>query len=323
VQVRTTPSRPVRIISNLARDWNRQRLAAAIEQTRDNDVVLPLRLALAGGDGVGVRRSRCASLRIAFCAALFALYPGHGAAAGPAAEQGRDQTGTASAAEPRPNPDFLFGRPKGSFGIRSGLLFARAGSNLFDFLHRQLTIDGSDFNTPAFAVDIGGAVARHVDVLFGFEYSRATLNSEYRNLVDSNRLPIAQRTRLQQINLSASAKIPLVPRGHEVGQLAWIAYPVSPYVGAGAGFLRYEFDQSGDFVDVVDLSIFRDALQSSGWAPSTHVFGGVDIKLWRRVFLTAEGRYLWAKATLGQDFTGFDPIDLTGLKVTAGVNLLF
>jgi hypothetical protein len=53
------------------------------------------------------------------------------------------------------------------------------------------------------------------------------------------------------------------------------------------------------------------------------VFAGADIKLRRRLFLTAEARYLWAKATLGQDFTGFDPIDLNGVKVTAGVNVLF
>src|SRR5215208_4534772 len=216
---------------------------------------------VSGGDAVRVR-SRRAGLRTALCAAaLLALGPVTGAGAGPAAPQETDQTGTTPATQPRPNPDFLFGRPKGSLGIRSGLLFARAHSDLFDFLHQQLTIEENDFNTPALAVDIGAAVARHVDVLFGFEYSRATINSEYRNLVDNNRLPIAQRSRLQQITVSASAKIPVIARGREVGQLAWIANPVSPYVGAGAGLLRYKFDQSGEFVDVVDLSIFSDALQ--------------------------------------------------------------
>ena len=232
-------------------------------------------------------------------------------------------SGTTSSAQSDPNPDFLFGRPKGSLGIRSGWLFARAGSDLFDFVESQLTIGRSDFNAPALAVDIGATASRRVDVLFGFEYSRATISSEYRNLVDNNRLPIAQRTRLQQMNLSTSAKIALIPRGREVGRLAWIPRPVAPYIGAGAGFVRYSFDQSGDFVDFVDLSVFAATLRSSGWTPSTHVFAGADIKVRRRLFLSAEARYLWARAPLGQDFTGFDRIDLSGAKVTAGVNFLF
>jgi len=272
------------------------------------------------------RQSLCARLAIASCAALilaFCLPPA--AFAAPAALDESDQSGagTTSSAQPSPNLDFLFGRPKGSVGVRTGWLFARTGSDLFDFVRSELTIGRNDFNAPALAVDIGATASRRVDVLFGFEYSRATINSEYRHFVDNNRLPIAQRTRLQQMNLSTSAKIALIPRGREVGRLAWIPRPVAPYVGAGAGFLRYKFDQSGDFVDFVDLSVFGAALRSSGWTPSTHVFAGADIKLRRRLFLTVEARYLWAKAALGQDFTGFNRIDLTGARVTAGVNLLF
>jgi len=250
--------------------------------------------------------SRGASLRTACCAIAVLIL-----------------SGSTSSAQSDSNPDFLFGRPKGSVGIRSGWLFARAGSDLFDFVEDQLTIGRSDFNAPALDVDIGAAASRRVDVLFGLEYSRATINSEYRRLVDNNRLPIAQRTRLQQVNLSTSARVALIPRGREVGRLAWIPRPVAPYVGAGAGFLRYSFEQSGDFVDFVDLSVFGATLRSSGWTPSTHVFAGADIKVRRRVFLTAEARYLWAKAPLEQDFTGFDRIDLTGARLTAGVNFLF
>ena len=54
-----------------------------------------------------------------------------------------------------------------------------------------------------------------------------------------------------------------------------------------------------------------------------HVFAGVDVKLARRVFLTGEGRYLWSQAELGPDFSSFQPIDLTGFKLTVGINYLF
>jgi hypothetical protein len=36
-----------------------------------------------------------------------------------------------------------------------------------------------------------------------------------------------------------------------------------------------------------------------------------------------EGRYLWAAAALQRRFEGFDPIDLAGLRLSAGINVLF
>jgi hypothetical protein len=234
-----------------------------------------------------------------------------------------EQSAVFSAAQSAPNPDFLFGRPKGSLGVRSGWLFASAGGDVLDFVRNELTIDRKDFNAPVLAVDLGAVVSRRVDVLFGFEYSRSSIDSEYRHFVDNDRLPIAQRTRLQQLNLTSSARIAVVPRGREVGRLAWIARPVTPYVGAGGGVLRYKFEQSGDFVDFVDLSVFGASLQSSGWTPSAHVFVGADVKLQRRMFFAVEARYLWAKAAPGKDFIGFDRIDLTGVKLTGGLNFLF
>src|SRR5215471_18511258 len=57
--------------------------------------------------------------------------------------------------QPQAQPDFWFGRPRGSIGVRSGWLFARAGSDLFDFVANRLTVDKSDFNAPPIAADVG------------------------------------------------------------------------------------------------------------------------------------------------------------------------
>jgi hypothetical protein len=37
----------------------------------------------------------------------------------------------------------------------------------------------------------------------------------------------------------------------------------------------------------------------------------------------AEGRYTWASDDLEGDFVGFDPIDLSGLRLSAGINFVF
>ena len=75
-------------------------------------------------------------------------------------------------------PDFLFGRPKGSVGIRTGWLFARTDSDLFTFVRDQLTVGSNDFNAPALAVDVGAVASNRVDVVIGFAYSRAKIESE-------------------------------------------------------------------------------------------------------------------------------------------------
>jgi hypothetical protein len=229
-----------------------------------------------------------------------------------------------SPARAQPAPDFLFGSPKGMIGFRSGWVFASANSDLFDFVQRTLTVDRKDFNAPAIGVDVEIAMTPRTSIVTGFEFSQASKNSEYRDFVDNQRLPIQQTSRLRELNLSGSFKFALTPRGREISRRAWIPSTVTPYVGAGGGLLRYEFLQFGDFIDVntVNLEIFPDTLRSNGWTPSAHVFGGVDVRVWRRMYVSGEARYLWSDATPDLDFN-FDSIDLAGLKTTVGIHYMF
>src|SRR5687767_1132841 len=52
-------------------------------------------------------------------------------------------------APPRPSPDFLFQRPEGSVTVRGSWVFARGGSDWYDFVTDQLTLEPNDFNSPA------------------------------------------------------------------------------------------------------------------------------------------------------------------------------
>ena len=224
----------------------------------------------------------------------------------------------------QPSPDFLFGSPKGMIGMRSGWVFARADSDLFSFVQEHLTLERKDFNAPAIGVDVEIAMAPRVSAIVGFDYARASKDSEYRDFVDNQRLPITQTTRLTEFNISGGVKLAVTPRGREVSSRAFIPAAATPYVGAGAGILRYEFLQFGDFIDVntVNLDIFPATLRSSSWTPSAHVFGGVDVKVWRRMYISGEARYVWADATPSSDFAG-KPLDLAGLKTTVGIHYLF
>jgi hypothetical protein len=239
------------------------------------------------------------------------------------AAENDEQRDAGIAAPSAPRRDFYFAPPIGTIGLRGTWVFARAGSDLFDFVEDQLTVEKHDFSGPAVAMDLGIALKPRLDVVVGLQINRSSARSEYRDFVDDNRLPIEQTTRLKAVDLSGSIRYALLPRGYEVSRLAWVPRRVVPYVGAGVGAMWYEFEQSGDFVDFVDLQVFNDNFRSAGWAPSAHGFGGLDVRFHRRLFLTVEGRYVWANATLGDDFVDFDPIDLAGFRIATGVNFVF
>jgi len=98
-----------------------------------------------------------------------------------------------------------------------------------------------------------------------------------------------------------------------------------PYAGAGGGMLFYRLFQTGDFIDALtpQRSIFYDTFISSAWTPAAHLYGGVDIRVARRVYATLDGRYLWASGKMDPQFVGFDRLDLAGLRTSAGVNVVF
>ncbi len=71
------------------------------------------------------------------------------------------------------------------------------------------------------------------------------------------------------------------------------------------------------------MDVFTDTFRSSGWTPTAHVFGGVDVRVYKRLYLSGEGRYLWSNGSPDSDFIDFDPIDLAGFKATVGLHYMF
>jgi hypothetical protein len=224
---------------------------------------------------------------------------------------------------PQPRPDFLFGSPRGWVALRGSWLIPRAEGDLFAFVSDQLTIEKRDFQAPAVIGQVGVALTSRVSLTGDLEFSRKTLASEYRRFIDNLGLPIDQTTILQHVNVEGGVKLALVDPGRSISQLAFIPRAFTPYVGAGVGMFYYDLQQAGDFVDFQTFKVFYDSFRSNGWAPSASVFGGSEIRVWRQLFLDAEGRYVWAKGELHSDFVGFDGIDLNGFRFSTGIHVKF
>ena len=243
------------------------------------------------------------------------------AAAG--AQPGNPQQSTTPPPLPTSPPDFLLGRPRGLLAIRGGWLFANTGSDLYDFITDQLTIDKSTFNTSSISGDFGISIGSRFDVIATLEQSNSSSTSEYRDFIDTGGAPITQTTQRQEWIVSATMRMALVPRGRRISRFAWVPRTFTPYVGAGAGAANYDIKQYGAFVDFRTLRVFNDSFASDGWTPTVHALAGADLRLYRRLYLTTEARYTWGSAELDDDFVDFDPISLGGLRTSAGVQIVF
>jgi opacity protein-like surface antigen len=215
--------------------------------------------------------------------------------------------------------DFLLGEPKGFFGLHTGMFFPRADSDLFDMITSELTLEKNDFRAWDFGLDFGFDLHEKIDLVVHYDYSKASSDSEFRDFVDEQGLPITQTTSLSQSSITVGVKYLLKAPGRRLGEYAWLPSRFVPFVEGGLGASHYSFGQKGDFVDSETLEIFRASLESSDWTEVIYLGGGTDIYLLKNIYLTLDLRYSLASAELNEDFLGFDDIDLDGFRVTAGI----
>ncbi|MDA1080555.1 MAG: hypothetical protein O2973_02590 [Gemmatimonadetes bacterium] len=219
---------------------------------------------------------------------------------------------------------FLFGAPSGSFSIRGGYSGASAGSDVFSFVTNELTLNKGDFGSFAIGGDVSVRISPRVDIVASFDAGGMKRKSEFREWEDNSGNPIEQNTAFSRNTYAASAKFYLSERGRSLGRYAWVPARYVPWVSAGMGRTLYNFSQDGDFVDFdKNNNVFADSFKSSQWATTVQLGGGVDWNLNQRFALTTQLKYLFGKADLQYDFAGFDPIDLSGLGLSAGFAVRF
>jgi opacity protein-like surface antigen len=232
--------------------------------------------------------------------------------------------GGAEPAAAQGGPGFLFRAPAATFTVRGGYDRALAGSDIFAQSTRELTLDRGDFSSPTVAFDLAVALQPNLDIVVGTSFSKVMTRSEYREFVGSDDLPIEQTTTFRRVPITVGVRAYLAPRGQSIGRFAWVPSRFVPFVGGGLGAMRHKFEQSGEFLDPEEsLDVFRDNYISAGWSRTAHALAGFEFSVSPHLALTGEGRYTWANATMSDDFSRFDRIDLSGLAATAGIAVRF
>lgn len=230
-------------------------------------------------------------------------------------------------------PDFHFGRPLVSVSLRGGAFLPRAQGQFYDFVFRELTLDSGDLRSFTGGAELGFWLGDFLELFGSMDLTGVTRDVEWRDWdeeINGTFVPITQTVRLRSgPAVSVGFKGFPLGRGEQLSQFIWAPSPVAPFLSGGVGFVWYELEQWGDWVvtspgDPNFGSIFTDDFSYSNQSLMTFVGAGADVALRGRLGLTLEGRYIWAEDRLGGDFRSFDrPLDLSGLRLTAGLSYRF
>lgn len=234
-------------------------------------------------------------------------------------------TGAASSidAQSASKRGYLFGPPQATLTLFGAFAAPSAGSDLYSFSFDQLTLSRGDLATLSKGFDLAVRINLRMDAVFGLAFGRSAHRSEFRDYVDNNDQPIEQTTSLSRVPLGATLRYHLTSRGEAIGSRAWIPARVTPWVGLGGGMMQYRFAQNGDFVDFETLDVFQSQFVSRGWAPFAQGSLGAGWSLTPVLELTGELRYVRASGATGNDFQGFDCIDLSGVSTSVGLTVRF
>jgi hypothetical protein len=181
------------------------------------------------------------------------------------------------------------------------------------FLCEPLLFDVSDFGGATVSGEYVIGVGRYLEAAVGAGFYQRTVPSIYEFVTRPDDSEIEQDLKLRVVPLTATLKF--VPTGRDAG--------LQPYLGAGIAALRWSYSETGEFVDPVDSSIFRDSFSADGTEIAPVVFGGLRGPIGASTMLGGEVRWQRADVELPEDEFLGDRLDLGGWTFQANLTWRF
>lgn len=211
----------------------------------------------------------------------------------------------------------------GSISFRVGGFFPNGESDIWNENLDNLTFEMSDFNGATAGVEFNWFASRFLTVGFAIDFYRKTVGTEYRDFVDTSGASIFQDLTLEVTPITVTVKFTPLGNGSP-GYGGERGSPIVPWVGAGVGVYAFTYEEAGEFIDFSDLSIIDGpfiAEEETGFG--VHVAGGLMVPIGLDWDVFGEARYSIVEGDLGDDFVGFDPIDLGGFSFHFGASYRF
>lgn len=211
----------------------------------------------------------------------------------------------------------------GSLSFRIGGFFPNGDSDIWEENIENFTFEMDDFNNFTLGMEYNWFLNRFVTLGFGFDYYSKRNSTEYRDFIGDDDLPIQQEIKLTVVPLTATVKFTPLGNGSP-GYRGERGSQLVPWIGGGIGVYSFEYEEIGEFIDFSDFSIFdAEFLTHEATALGFHIAGGLVIPIDLEWDIFGEARYALAKGDLGDDFLGFEPIDLGGFSFHFGASYRF
>lgn len=154
-----------------------------------------------------------------------------------------------------------------------------------------------------------------IELSLGGGFYRKTVPSVYADYVDQDLTEIEQDLRLQVVPLSAVVRF--LPWGR--------AGNIQPYFGAGVAALRWQYSETGEFIDFNDnFAVFEDHYVAKGTSVAPVLLAGLRMPISGDIYaMNAEFRYQFGEGNLGNNGFLTERIDLSGLNFTLGFQIRF
>lgn len=175
------------------------------------------------------------------------------------------------------------------------------------FLCEPLLFEVGDFGGATIGGEYLIGIGKYLEAGVGVGFYQRTVPSIYEFVTRPDQSEIEQDLKLRVVPFTGTLKI--VPTGRDAS--------IQPYIGAGVAALRWSYSETGEFVDPVDGSIFRDTFESDGTEVAPVIFGGIRAPIGASTMLGGEVRYQRAEADLPEDEFLGDRIDLGGITFQA------
>jgi hypothetical protein len=203
------------------------------------------------------------------------------------------------------------GRPGAQATLFVGGHAYGGSSEFFDMVQRELTLEIGDFRSLVVGAEVHWPRNDRLGLLIGGDFARRAVASEAVRAVGGTQ---EQETTLRAAAAYAGVEIRLRSEPLDQGRAGW-----DPHVVLSAGVIHHDLAQDGRFVDRLDPSDqFGYRFGSAGWGGMGEAGLGVRRALSERSSLTTSIRYRLAEATMRDEFAGFDPLSLSGLRWVVG-----
>jgi hypothetical protein len=206
----------------------------------------------------------------------------------------------------------------GSLDLRGGAFFPRADTGALNDLFRDdatlYTVQKSDWVDFTGGIQYNMKVVKNLEAGIGFDFYGQTVHTEYRDYERESGAPIQQSLMIDILPMSLELR--LIPTSRRA--------KVAPFVGVGFDLYFWKYEEFGEFVRFSDpsLPVIEDSFISEGVNPGFHVTGGIRFPINDDIGITAQGKYQWGTAEMGDDFRG-NKLDLSGASVTLGLTIRF